>query len=215
MAGPLFIDPSGWRLEPGHFAERHGLIVIIALGESIVAIGVGAAGIPLEAGELAAAALGVTVSAALWWVYFDPVLERVEHRLHAAAPGRERNVLARDSFSFLHLPLVAGIVLLALGVKKTLEDVDDPLKTVSAVALCAGVALYLASDVAFRRRCLGLFERPRVVAALACLALLPVALELPSLAALACVAAVCAALVAYESSSSAMIARSSKRGVGA
>jgi low temperature requirement protein LtrA len=190
---------AGWRLSPGHFAERHGLIVIIALGESIVAIGVGAAGIPLDAGELAAAALGVTVSAALWWVYFDPELERVEHRLHAVPPGRERNVLARDSFSFLHLPLVSGIVLLALGVKKTLEHVDDPLKTASAAALCGGVALYLASDVAFRRRCLGLFERQRVLAALACLALLPVAFELPSLAALASVAAVCAALVAYES----------------
>jgi low temperature requirement protein LtrA len=141
----------------------------------------------------------VTVSAALWWVYFDAELERVEHRLHAAPPGRERNVLARDSFSFLHLPLVAGIVLLALGVKKTLEHVDDPLKTVAAVALCGGVALYLVSDVAFRHRCLGLFERQRMLAALACVALLPAALGLPSLAALACVAAVCAALVAYES----------------
>jgi low temperature requirement protein LtrA len=190
---------AGWRLSPGHFAERHGLIVIIALGESIVAIGVGAAGIALDGGELAAAALGVTVSAALWWVYFDAALERVEERLHATPRGRARNVLARDSFSFIHMPLVAGVVLLALGVKKTLEDVDDPLKTVSAAALCGGVALYLASDVAFRRRCLGLFERQRVLAALACLALLPVALELPSLAALACVAAVCAALVAYES----------------
>jgi low temperature requirement protein LtrA len=190
---------GGWRLSPGHFAERHGLIVIIALGESIVAIGVGAAGIDLGAGELAAAALGVTLSAALWWVYFDAALERVEERLHATPRGRARNVLARDSFSFLHLPLVAGIVLLALGVKKTLEHVDDPLKTVSAVALCCGVALYLAADVAFRRRCLGLFERGRLLAAAACVALLPVALELPALAALACIAAVCAALVASES----------------
>jgi low temperature requirement protein LtrA len=189
---------GGWRLSPGHFAERHGLIVIIALGESIVAIGVGAAGIALHAGELAAAALGVIVSAALWWVYFDAALERVEQRLHAVAAGRARNVLARDSFSFLHLPLVAGIVLLALGVKKTLEHVDESLETVAAAALCGGVALYLASDVAFRRRCLGWFERPRLVAAAGCLALLPLAVELPSLAALGGVAAVCAALVGYE-----------------
>jgi low temperature requirement protein LtrA len=189
---------GGWRLSPGHFAERHSLIVIIALGESIVAIGVGAKGIELGAGELAAAALGVAVSAALWWVYFDTGLEQVEHRLHAAPAGRARNVMARDSFSFLHLPLIAGIVLLALGLKKTLEHVDDPLKAVSATALCAGVALYLVSDVAFRRRCLGTLERPRLIAAAACLALLPLAIELPSLAALACVAAVGAALVAYE-----------------
>jgi low temperature requirement protein LtrA len=190
---------GGWRLSPGHFAERHGLVVIIALGESIVAIGVGAAGIALHAGELAAAALGVIVSASLWWVYFDAALERVEPRLHAEPAGRARNVMARDSFSFLHLPLVAGIVLLALGVKKTLEHVDESLETVSAAALCGGVALYLAGDVAFRRRCLGLVERPRLLAAAACLALVPLATELPSLAALAGVAAICAALVAAES----------------
>jgi low temperature requirement protein LtrA len=190
---------GGWRLSPGHFAERHGLVVIIALGESIVAIGVGVAGLALHSGELTAAALGVIVSAALWWVYFDDALERVEPRLHAIPAGRTRNVTARDSFSFLHLPLVAGIVLLALGVKKTLEHVDESLELVSAAALCGGVALYLASDVAFRRRCLGLLERPRLVAATACLALVPLATALPSLAALACVAAVCAALVGYES----------------
>jgi low temperature requirement protein LtrA len=189
---------EGWRLSPGHFAERHGLIVIIALGESIVAIGVGASGIALDGGELVAAALGVVLAAALWWVYFDAHLERVEQRLHAAA-GRARNVLARDTFSFLHLPLVAGIVLLALGVKKTLGDVGEPLKAVSAAALGGGVALYLAADVAFRRRCLGALEPQRLVAAAACAAVIPLATQIDSLAALAAVAAVCGALVAYES----------------
>jgi low temperature requirement protein LtrA len=190
---------GGWRLSPGHFAERHGLIVIIALGESIVAIGVGAEGIALHAGELAAAALGVIVSAALWWVYFDPALDRVEDALEHAAPGRERNVMARDAFSFLHLPLVAGIVLLALGVKKTLGHVDKELDDIAAVALCGGVALYLASDVAFRARCLGTADGRRLVAAGVCaLAVLP-ALVLPALGALAIVAAIGAALVAAES----------------
>jgi low temperature requirement protein LtrA len=108
-------------------------------------------------------------------------------------------VMARDAFSFVHLPLVAGIVLLALGVKKTLGDVDEQLKAVSAVALCAGAALYLAADVAFRRRCLDALEPQRLAAAVACLAVLPIAIELPALAALAAVAAICAALVAYES----------------
>ena len=189
---------GGWRLSPGHFAERHGLIVIIALGESIVAIGVGAAGIELDAGALAAATLGVIVAASLWWVYFDDARELVEPRLHALT-GRARNVTARDGFSFLHLALVAGIVLLALGVKKTLEQVGDPLAEVAAVALCGGVALYLIGDVAFRRRVLGLAEPPRLVAAAICLAVIPLALELPALAALAIVGAICAALVAYES----------------
>jgi low temperature requirement protein LtrA len=189
---------EGWRLSPGHFAERHGLIVIIALGESIVAIGVGAAGLALGAGELAAAALGVVVAASLWWVYFDDALEQVEERLHEAAAGRARNVMARDAFSFLHLPVVAGIVLLALGIKKTLGDVDEPLKALSAIALCAGVALYLAADVAFRRRCRAAAQPQRLVAAIACLALIPLAIELPALAALASVATVGATLVGYE-----------------
>ncbi len=189
---------EGWRLSPGHFAERHGLIVIIALGESIVAIGVGAAGLPLGAGEIAATALGVVVAAALWWVYFDDALAHVEQHLHAAT-GRARNVMARDAFSFLHLPLVAGIVLLALGVKKTLGDVDESLKLVSATALFAGPALFLAAGVAFRRRCREPLDTQRLVAAAACLIVLPLALELPALAALAGVAAICSALVAYES----------------
>jgi low temperature requirement protein LtrA len=197
-AGAAFSGIAGWRLSPGHFAERHGLIVIIALGESIVAIGVGAEGIGLGAGELLAAALGVVAAAALWWVYFDPALERVEHALQRAAPGRERNVMARDAFSFLHLPLVSGIVLLALGVKKTLEHVGDELKPVAAVALCAGPALYLAFDVAFRARCLRLVEPPRLAAAAACVAVIPLALTLPALAALAVVAAIGAATVAVS-----------------
>jgi low temperature requirement protein LtrA len=207
----LVLDYSGaalrgidrWRLSPGHFAERHGLIVIIALGESIVAIGVGAREIELGTEELLAAALGVAVSAALWWVYFDAALEQVEHRLHDVPAGRARNVMARDSFSFLHLPLVGGIVLLALGVKKTLEHVDDELKLIAALGLCAGVALTLAADVAFRRRCLGRLEMPRLVAAAACAAALPLATAVPALAALAVVAAICAALVAYEAVTSA------------
>ncbi len=111
---------GGWRLSPGHFAERHGLVVIIALGESIVAIGVGASDVELGPGPVLAAVLGVTVAAALGWTYFDGVGARVEHRLRGLH-GRERNTTARDAYSFLHLPMIAGIVLLALGIKKTLE----------------------------------------------------------------------------------------------
>jgi low temperature requirement protein LtrA len=188
---------AGWRLSPGHFAERHGLIVIIALGESIVAIGVGAKGVALELGPIAAAALGIVVVAVLWSTYFDRSPERVEARLHHLT-GRQRNATARDAYSFLHLPMVAGIVLLALGVKKTLEHVEDPLKTVPAVALCGGVALYLAAQVAYRWRCRETPGPQRLVAAAACAALVPVATSAPALAALAALAAVCAALLAYE-----------------
>ena len=143
LGGPFLFGVEGWRLEPGHFAERHGLIVIIALGESIVAIGVGAE-FGLDAGIVTAAVIGIAIAAALWWLYFDIVALVAERRLSDAAPGAERNAIARDSFSYLHLPMIAGIVLLALGIKKVLGHVGDPLHAVPATALLGGAALYLA-----------------------------------------------------------------------
>src|SRR5215207_7618176 len=142
MAGPLFIDPSGWRLEPGHFAERHGLIIIIALGESIVAIGLGAHA-QLDLGIAAAAALGIALAAELWWMYFDVVALVSRRRLIDAPAGTDRNTLARDSYSLLHFPRVAGIVLGALGLETTLAHVGDPLDTIPAFALLGGVSIYL------------------------------------------------------------------------
>jgi low temperature requirement protein LtrA len=195
--GVLVGRMRGWRVSPAHFAERHGLIVIIALGESIVAIGVGAAGLPLDAAEVTAAVLGVVVAASLWWAYFDWVAIIAERRL-AEATGAARALLARDLYSYLHLPMVAGIVLFALGLKKTLADVDDALATVPAVALFGGVALYLLAHVAFRLRIGGGLGHGRPVAAVLLLAMLPLGLVVPSLAALALVAAVCTALIAYE-----------------
>jgi low temperature requirement protein LtrA len=190
---------DGWRLSPAHFAERHALIVLIALGESIVAIGVGAGDTALDTGVIAAAVLGIAAAAALWWTHFDELDEgAVERRLRHLS-RRVRNVTARDSFSFLHLPIVAGIVLLALGIKKTLGDVDGTLAPVAAAALCGGVALYLTADAAFRARCLQRLHRARFVAAAGCLAWLPLAMQLPALAALGGIATGCAAFVAYES----------------
>ena len=197
MGGVLLIDSSGWRLAPAHFAERHGLIVIIALGESIVAIGVGAeAGV--DAGIVLAAVLGVGVASALWWLYFDVVALVAERRLSRAAPGREQNEIARDSFSYLHFPMIAGIVLLALGLKKTLEHVEDPLETVPAIAMLGGTALYLLAHVAFRWRNVHRLSTQRLALAAVLVALTPAALELPALASLAVLAALLAALIAYE-----------------
>jgi low temperature requirement protein LtrA len=197
IGGPLLIDASGWRLEPGHFAERHGLIVIIALGESIVAIGVGAEA-HVDAGVVAAAVLGTVVAGALWWLYFDVVALVAERRLTNAEPGLERNRIARDSFSYLHLPMVAGIVLLALGMKKTLGHVEDPLKLVPAVAMLGGTAMYLLAHVAFRYRNIHRISTQRFACAVLLLALIPLALELPSLAVLGVLAAVLSALIVYE-----------------
>jgi low temperature requirement protein LtrA len=197
MAGPYFFGAEGWKLAPSHFAERHGLIMIIALGESIVAIGIGAeAGV--DAGVIAAATLGVVVAAALWWLYFDVVALVAERRLERAARGRERNEIARDSYSYLHFPMVAGIVLGALGLKKTLGDVGEPLKLVPAAALLGGVALYLLAHVAFRLRNVHSLNRQRLLCALVLVAFVPVGVELPALATLALMAGLLVALIAYE-----------------
>jgi low temperature requirement protein LtrA len=142
--GPALIGRGrGWRIAPEHFAERHGLIVLIALGESIVAIGVGA-GFDLGAGAIVAATLGIVVVSALWWLYFDVAAILARGRL-VQARGVEQARLARDAYSYLHLPMVAGIVLFALGLKTTLGDVGEHLATVPAVGLCGGAALYLVA----------------------------------------------------------------------
>jgi low temperature requirement protein LtrA len=197
MAGPLFIDPSGWRLEPGHFAERHGLIIIIALGESIVAIGLGAHA-HLTWGIAAAAALGIAIAAALWWMYFDVVALVSRRRLVNAPAGRERNTLARDSYSILHFPMVAGIVLGALGLEETLAHVGDPLHTVPAFALLGGVSIYLLGLMGFRYRHIHSINRRRLALAALMFALLPVATHIPALATLGIVTALLAAVIAYD-----------------
>jgi len=198
VGGPLVIDSSGWRLMPEHFAERHGLIVIIALGESIVAIGVGAEVVGVTAGVIAAAVFGTAVAGALWWLYFDVVALVAARRLENATPGKEQNEIARDSYSYLHFAMVAGIVLLALGLKKTLEHTDEPLKWVPATALLAGTALYLLAHVAFRWRNIHTLNRQRLALAIVLPCLIPVAHALPALAALGGLAAILVALVAYE-----------------
>jgi low temperature requirement protein LtrA len=197
LLGAYVRGGRGWHLAAGHFAERHGLIVIIALGESIVALGAGTVGQPLDVGVIAAALLGLTVACALWWAYFDVVALAAERRLRRAE-GVEALSIARDSYSYLHLPMIVGIIFFAVGVKKTLVHVGDPLHTVPAVALCGGVALYLLAHVAFRLRNMGTWSVRRVVCAGVLLAMIPVGTSLPALATLAIVAGISAGLIAYE-----------------
>ena len=137
---------------------------------------------------MVAALLGIAAVAALWWAYFDIVAIVAERRLTEAPPG-EQAPLARDSYSYLHFPMIAGIVLLALGLKKTLADTASPLDTVPAVALCGGAALYLLGHIGFRCRNVGTLNKHRTVATIALLALIPLALSADALGALAAVTA--------------------------
>ena len=163
MAEPFFFGSPGWKLEPAHFAERHGLIVIIALGESIVAVGVGADH-GVDAGVIVAAVAGIVHGG-------RPVVgvlrRRVDDRRPAASPKRPpaaaQNDLARDAYSYLHFPMVAGVVLVALGMKTTIAHVDEPLDLVPAVALCGGAALYLLGHVAFAWRSFGAVKVHRLL----------------------------------------------------
>jgi low temperature requirement protein LtrA len=204
--GTQAIGASGWRLRSaGHFAERHGLIVIVALGESIVAIGVGVARLPISTSIVIASTLGIALSAAMWWAYFDVVARVGEHVL-ASARGEHRARLARDSYSYLHLPMIAGIVLAALGLKKVLgyvggEDGHDwsyVMQGVPVYALHGGVALYLLAHVGFRLRNVGTFNRQRLFAAALLLALIPVGERIGALMDLLLVSGLAVALIAYE-----------------
>ena len=204
--GTLLGGATGWRLPSArHFAERHGLIIIVALGESIVAIGVGIATLPISAPIIVGAILGLVVSGALWWIYFDVTAALAERAL-TEARDVERARLARDAYSYLHLPLITGIVLLALGLKKVLEyvggagshDLSDSLTGWGLFGLVGGVVLYLVGHVAFKWRSQNKLSWARLVAAAVLVATTPVLGRLPALATLAVVALISAALVVYE-----------------
>jgi low temperature requirement protein LtrA len=197
MGGPYFFGSEGWKLVPGHFAERHGLIVIIALGESIVAIGVGAAG-ALDLGIGAVAVLGVALAAAQWWIYFDVVALVSARRLGRAEVGRVQNELARDSYSYIHLAMVAGIVLVALGLKVTIAHAGEHLHAAPAFALLGGIAVYLLGLVAFRYRHVHTINRQRLGLAVVLLILVPVATAVPAVVSLAVAVVLIWAMILFE-----------------
>lgn len=198
LVSAILADPGGWQMNPHHFAERHGLIIIIALGESIVAVGAGASLAQLDPGVVVGAVAGVVVCFVLWWLYFDVVALVATQRLAQAPEGRVRNTMARDSYSYLHLVMVAGIVLMALGLKTTLAHVGEPLHAVPAAGLLGGVALYLVAHVAFRWRNVHSINTQRTVTAVLCVAAVPIATRVPALATLVSLAAVGIVLLIVE-----------------
>ena len=198
---------KGWRLPaPRHFSERHGLIVIVALGESIVAIGVGVAKEPITWVIIAASVLGLILSSALWWTYFDVSALLGEHAL-ATEPIQTRARLARNAYSFGHLPLMIGVVLVALGLKEVLLYVSDrshhtltePLSNVALAALVGGVAIYLLGHVVFKWLTVHTLSVVRLVAAGVLLLITPLIAGRPALVELGLVAVLVALAVLIES----------------
>ena len=190
---------TGWRVYPSHLAERYGLVLIIALGEAFVAIGIGATGVDIGLGEVVAAILGLLIATSFWLAYFDFFSIRGE-RMLAELRGPDRIALARDVYAYAHLPMIVGIVLFAFAMKTIVAHVGEELDFAVAFALCGGSALYLLTYSGIRIR----IERRvrlssgRFVAALALLLALPLATVIPALAALAVVTAVWLALHTYE-----------------
>lgn len=197
FASPLVSGTGGWKVDAPHFTERHGLIIIIALGESLVALGIGAAGEAFTTGVIAAIAMGIAVVCAMWWLYFD-IVSLAAERMLASVTGAARAAMARDSYSYLHFFMVWGIVLVALGLKKTLLDVEAPLKALAVVALFGGLSMYLLAHVAFRLRNTRTLNIQRLVTAILLLALIPVGIALPAGGALSIVTVVVVLLVGYE-----------------
>jgi low temperature requirement protein LtrA len=169
---PRSVGGDDFDVAPAHFVERHGLVIIVAIGESVVAIGIGAGGLAVDAELLVVAMLGLLLSAGLWWTYFGGDDERAERAL-ARLGRRQRGRASLDAFGFAHLPLLLGIVCVAVGLKKATGHAYDPLETGPALALAGGTALFLLGDVWFRAVLRIGRSLPRAVGGVAALATIP------------------------------------------
>ncbi len=198
-AGPAWLTRERLRglqrVAVAHFAERYSLFIIICLGESIVAIGLGASAHPLTAHTIAAVSLALLITVGLWWTYFDRFAATAQERL---ATHDDPVLAAADGYSYLHLVLVAGIIVFAVGAKSAVAHVESPLSAAARLTLCGGVALYLLGHAAFRLRMVGTFAWPKVAAAGACFAVFAIAAHLPAWATSGIVTLVLMLLVAAE-----------------
>ena len=170
VVGTLTVARAEWHVSPSHFAERFALIVIIALGESIVAIGIGTSGLERDATYALSVVVAFAGVAALWWAYFDFTAVAAERALRRASPAA-RGPLARDVFTFFHYPVVLGIILYAVAAKKTLEHPLDPLSEAGRWALGLGVAIFLCGFALMRFRVVRRIAWERLAAAAVALVL--------------------------------------------
>ncbi len=175
-ASPVVTAVGGFRIRAKHFVERHGLIVLIALGESVVAVGIGVRGHNLSTGLAVTAVLGLALAAALWWLYFDGEDDRAEQALDAA-PDAQNPWLALFAFGYAFLPVLGGIIVLAAGMKEAVVKYDEPASAPTAWFLAAGVGTYVVGLVAFRAVLRTGPLAPRLAVALAAVATVVIGLE--------------------------------------
>ncbi len=198
-AGPAWLTREQLRglqrVAVEHFAERYSLFIIICLGESIVAIGVGAGGRPLDALLIATVSLALLITIGLWWVYFDRFADIAEERLRK---DKDPVLAAADGYSYIHLVLVAGIIIFAVGARSAVAYANDPLPVASRLALCGGVALYLAGQAGFRMRMGGRLRRAMLGAITAVVTVFAVSVVLPAWLDTAALVLVLTALVSWE-----------------
>ncbi|MFI5484652.1 low temperature requirement protein A [Micromonospora echinaurantiaca] len=197
----------GWTVTSAeHWTERYDLILIIALGESVISVGVGSnlLGQPPTWPAVAAAVLGIFFTAALWWAHYDVVGPAARIALHVAK-GRSRVAMARDAYAYFYLVMIAGIILFALGAEEIVHDVANPHVPLSepphgpgVELLFGGVACYLSANMLFQLRTLHTLSWSRLGTVVLLIAAIPVAGRLPGLAALALLTAICVGLVTVE-----------------
>jgi low temperature requirement protein LtrA len=199
---PLIVSLEGFRISASHFVERHGLVVIVALGESIVVLGAGAAGADVGLELALIALLGLALSASLWWTYFAEE-EAIEDAM-VAAPVAERSRLA-ILFVYVHIVLLFGIVLVATGLKEAIPEPLESLTDATAFALAAGAALFVAADAAMLR-VLGIAQTwLRAAASLAVLITIPLGAGVSAALQVAAIAAIIAAALAVDRGSTGML----------
>ncbi len=192
------VELAAFEIGPAHFVERHGLVVLIAIGESVVAVGASVDAHKLDAQHVAIAILGLALSALLWWAYFGGDDERAEAAMTAEPDLKRRASMALDGFGLCFIPLLLGIVLIAAGEHAAIAHPFDRLTDASASELGAGVALFLFAEAAFRRVLQIASSGARVVAALACVATIPLGTQVAAAAQLAALVVLPAAAFAYE-----------------
>ncbi|MQA75548.1 MAG: low temperature requirement protein A [Solirubrobacterales bacterium] len=202
---PKWGEDSGFEIGPAHFVERHGLVVIIAIGESVIAVGIGAAELALEAGVIAIAILGLALSACLWWAYFGGDDTRAERAL-VAAPRARRPGMVLAAYGYWHIPILLGIVLSSSALEVGIAHASDPLELARALALAGGITLFMLGEALFRRTLRIARIAGRLAAATLALATIPIGTEISAVAQLLALVAVLVATLAFDQPRSAHVA---------